>query len=429
MTRFQLIFTTILIALGVGGVILFAVSKNSASKGAAPIVMWGTLDQEAMTNFLSKENQANKNTLNVSYVKKDPQTFESDLISALARGSGPDLILLPQDLILKQLDKFYVVPFANYSQRSFMDAFIQEGELYLTKDGVVGLPFTVDPMVMYWNRDIFSNAGVAVPPTSWTQFFDLAPKVTVKDDNGNVTQSLVAFGESANVTHFKDMLALLAMQAGTSIVGTDRQGNLGSVLSARGADGMVPGEEALSYYTEFSNPLKSSYSWNRSLPNDKAAFIGGKLAVYFGYASELQSIRNGNPNLNFDVALMPQTEGKKMTFGNMDAIAILKASRNVAAAYTAAVALTSESLETDWQTISGLPPVRRALLSPLPSDAYNSIFYQSALISNAWLDPNREATIDTMSNLIENVTSGRLRISEAVDRANQEIGALLKSNQ
>lgn len=414
MSRFQLIFTGLLVILGIGGAILFAVSKNTSNQGAAPTVIWGTLDSQLMSSFLSKANSDNQGTMNVSYVQKAPAAFESDLIAALARGGGPDMVLLPQDFIVKQIDKFYLIPFSAYSERTFKSSFIQEGELYLvpasqaSAGGIVGFPFSIDPLVMYWNRDLFSNAGLAVPPSSWTQMFDLVPKLTVRDGNGNIAQSLIAFGEARNVAHYKDILALLSLQASSPLA--------------------MPSEQALSYFTEFSNPTKASYSWNRSLPLDRNAFVAGKLALYFGYASELGSIRAANPNLNFDVAAVPQASAmqKKVAFGSMSAIAILRSSKNIAASFAAASALTGPTLEGQWVNESGFAPVRRDLLTTLPGDAYKAVFYQSALIASAWLDPNREATNDIFLRLVENVTSGRLRVSESVNGARQEINNLIQ---
>ncbi|HEU0081206.1 MAG TPA: extracellular solute-binding protein [Candidatus Paceibacterota bacterium] len=426
MSRFQLIFTGVLVAFGIGGAILFAVSKNTSNQGAPATVMWGTLKAGAVSALLSDVSADYRSSLNVTYVQKDADSFESDLIAALARGAGPDMVLLPQDLILKQLDKFYVVPFSSYSERSFKSSFIQEGELYLTPEGIVGFPFSLDPLVMYWNRDIFADAGAALPPKTWAEFFTLAPQATKKDANGNITQSLAAFGEARNVAHYKDVLALLALQAGTPIVGANAQGYLSSRLADRGSS-LVPGEEALSFYTEFSNPAKASYTWNRSLPQDRNAFAAGRLGLYFGYASELSSIRAANPNLNFDVAPLPQTGQKKVTFGSMTAIALLKASKNLNAAFMAAATLTSAPVQQAWVEASGYAPVRRDMLASLPGDAYKAVFYQSALTSNAWLDPNREGTDDVFWRMIENVTSGKLRVSESVRAASQEIDGLIRS--
>ena len=425
MTRFQIIFTGILIALGVGGVISFALVKNQGSQGAPAIVMWGTIKSDSVNRFLSNVSASNRESLNVSYVEKSLFLFESDLVSALARGNGPDLVLLPQDLMLQQLDKFYVIPYANYSQRLFKDSFIQEGELYLDSNGIIAFPFSVDPMVMYWNRDIFTNEGLSLPPISWTELFTLAPKIVKRDVNGNITQSLVAFGEVRNVSHSKEIISLLSLQAGTPIVTRNTQNSFVSVFNASVSSGLIPGEEAVSYFTEFSNPNKASYSWNRSLALDKNAFVGGRLALYFGFASELASIRAANPNLNFDVAQVPQTGGNRVTFGAMNGIALLKASKNVPAAYAAAVTLTSGPLQTEWLNESGYPPVRREMLVSAPEDAYKSVFYSSALISNAWLDPNRQGTTDIFARLVENVTSGRMRVSEAVNTASKEMGTYL----
>ncbi len=432
MTRFQLIFTGILVTLGIAGVIVFATFKNSGEKTAPRVVMWGTLKSEYVNTFLSEVMLKKKDTINVSYIEKRSDTFEDDLIAALARGAGPDMVLLPQDLIVKQLDKFYITPYENYSERTFKDSFIQEGELYLMPTGIVGFPFAVDPMVMYWNKDLFAAVDAALPPTSWTEFFGLVPKLTKKDETGNISQSLVAFGEVRNVTHAKDIISLLAIQAGTPIVTRGQQGNLASVFNTRNSSGLVPGEQAVSFFTEFSNPVKGSYSWNRALSNDRSSFIAGKLALYFGYASELVGIRDANPNLNFDVTVVPQTTAtlagtaRKMTFGNMNGVAILKSSRNVGAAFTAAVNLTNTDAQTLWVEKSGYPPVRRDLLTKLPGDAYMATFYRSALVSNAWLDPDREGTDSVFMKLVENITSGRQRVSAAVTTASVEIDNFIR---
>ncbi|HEY9480950.1 MAG TPA: extracellular solute-binding protein [Candidatus Paceibacterota bacterium] len=430
MSRFQIIFTTILVFLGVGGAILFAVSKNhSTSQGAVHLTLWGALPSGQVTSFLSELNQQTGNAVNVSYVEKNAVSMETELVSALARGQGPDLILLPQDLVVPQSDKFYVMPFENYSERTFRDSFVQEGELFLTPSGVMGLPFSLDPVVMYWNRTLLTDAGIAKPPVSWVEFYALAPKLVKKDANGNIVQSLVAFGETRNVTHADDMLSLLALQAGTPVVWRN-QGAFQSALTAR-IGSFAPAEEALSFFTEFSNPVKTSYSWNRSLPNDRALFVGGKLAVYFGYASEAGQIRAANPNLDFDVALVPQTDaqsgGRTLTFGRINAVALLKSSPNLASAFQAAVTMTNAQAQSAWIAVSGLPPVRRDMLVQIPGDALKAISYKSALIAQGWLEPGPQASAGLFQRMVDNVTSGRMRVSESVTQASGELDTLLQS--
>ena len=427
MTRFQLIFTSILIASAVAAAILFSVQRNASTAVAVQVTLWGTVDHTTVTSFLSQVVLTNRDSANVKYVQKDASTFEGDLVAALARGQGPDMVLLPQDLIVSQRDKFYQIPFTSYSERAFKDAFIEEGELFLTADGIIGLPFLVDPMVMYWNRGIFSNANVPLPPSSWTEFYSLAPKIIQKDSSGNISQALIAFGATNNLSHAKDVISMLALQAGTRIVALDQNGYFRSTFSEQ-SGGLVPGEQAVSFFTEFSDPVKPAYSWNRSLALDRNMFISGRLATYFGFASELSAIRSSNPNLNFDVSLVPQIPGRKVTFGSMQAVALLKSSPNLASAYAAAQVLTSEAMQTEWVKVSGYPPVRRALLSVPQGNAYVSVFYEAALMSRGWLDPNAAGTNVAFDKLVESVTSGRARTSEAVRNAGVDIENLIPTN-
>ena len=86
----------------------------------------------------------------------------------------------------------------------------------------------------------------------------------------------------------------------------------------------------------------------------------------------------------------------------------------------------SESLKM-LSSITELPPVRRDLLSEVQTDAVSSVFYDSALISKAWLDPNSSESGEVFKNMIESVTSGRANLSEAVNTADAELNLLLNS--
>lgn len=416
MSKFQLILTGLCVIFIFGGVLAFATFRANKDSQAPEITLWGTLNNVDIQEVLSDARITNKAELNVNYVEKASATFETDLVEALARGEGPDMILMPHDLIVRQSDKAYIIPYKNYTERLFRDSFIQGSELFLTPDGVLGLPFSVDPLVMYWNRDLFLSAGLSKPPKLWGEFFEIGKKLTKKDASGNITQSVIALGDFRNVKNAKEILVALTLQAGDPIVIRDSDGSFDSVFGLRQNTMLVPAEEALRFFTEFSNPSKSSYSWNRSLTDSLTAFVGGKLAVYFGFASELKIIREKNPNLNFDVALLPQIKDAPVpkTYGAFNSFVILKTSKNIPAAYTAAVTLTSSPLVSNWSRISGLPPVRSDLLLDTPTDAYKSILYSSALIAQTWLDPQPAYSLRTFSDMVDNVTSGKLRLSEAV---------------
>ena len=94
----------------------------------------------------------------------------------------------------------------------------------------------------------------------------------------------------------------------------------------------------LKFYTNFSDPSQSLYSWNASFPNSGDDFSSENLAFYFGFASELQSLINKNPNQNFFVASVPQIKNSnsKLTEAHVTGMAILASSKNINTAFTAA---------------------------------------------------------------------------------------------
>lgn len=427
MSPFKIAITAVFAVSIVAGVVIFAMSKGSSSVEKASLLVWGTLpEQTFLSVYGSSSLSANKN-VEVRYVMKDQQSFDSEYVEALSEGRGPDVVILRDDIVYKNRNRLIVIPFNSYSERAFKDTFIEGGEIFLSTDGIVAFPFAVDPMVMYWNRDIFANSEVSQPPVNWEQLTNIVNQVTKKDTSGNVFQSAVPFGEWTNVTNAKAILTTLLLQSGTPI--TARSGaKVESLLDSRFDYPVMPAEAALSFYTQFSNQTSANYTWNRSLSSSLNSFLSGNLAMYFGFSSELFQILQKNSNLNYDVALIPQVKDtkKKIVYGKMLALAISKQSKQVAASFMLITSLTEPGSLLALEKITSLPPVRRDMLANRPTDAYRSIFYTSALLSHSFIDPDPEVTSKIFKNMVESVTSGKNRVTEAVNRANVELSAEFK---
>ena len=406
-------------------VTLFATSKGSNAAIKNNVTIWGTIEKGVVENLVDSLVKSDESFKLINY-KEIPETeFDMKLLEALASGVGPDIFMLPQSSILKHKDKIYKIPFSSYPLRTFKDKFIEEGELYLESDGILGIPLIIDPLVMYWNRDIFSREALANPPKNWEEFFSLSQKITKRDSNLNILKSAVPFGEFRNVTNAKEIIASLILQAGDPIL--VRDGEKLNVVLGLGSNNIVPAKEAVDFFVQFSNPIKSVYTWNRSLPESKKSFLAGDLAIYFGFASELTDLRRKNPNLNFDVASLPENKlGSKGTFGKMYSLAIAKNSKNIATAFTVLISLTSDEALSKLSESTNLPPVSRNLLTARPTgNSYLQVFYDSAILSKAWLDPNTHETDAIFQEMIESIISGRVQTAAALSTANSGIRDLL----
>lgn len=428
MSKFQLVLLGVFGVFIVGAVLTFALYRGGSS-AQATVTIWGTFSTQDMGLIMNNTSLSQDKTLSIDYVEKSPSTLEADFTEALAQGNGPDLVILRQDQFWNNKAKLMAIPYSSISQKNFTDTFVEAGEVYLTQEGVYGLPLAVDPMVLYYNRDLLSAAGIAKPLSFWDEIFVSTGNLSKRDAAGNLTKSTIALGETKNIANSKDILSLLMLQAGTPItgfVGTELQSFLGESFSLP----VAPADSALEFYTQFSNPTKAYYSWNRVLPEAQTRFTAGDMAYYLGYASELRALRNKNPTLNFSVASVPQSRvsGKTITIGRLYAVSISRGAKNPQAAFSAAWKLSSAEVAGAFSQITLWPPARRDLLSQVPNtDSILPVFYSSALQSKSWVDPNTTGSAKVFSDMVDAVTSGRAGTSESVGKADRELETLIKN--
>lgn len=427
MSKFQIILTGIFGIFIIIGVLLFAFARPNQSE-RANILVWGTISETDFSSMYSRLPLSKDKNTTIRYVYKAKSDFDRDFVEAIAAGVGPDVVFIGEDNLLKQKNKLFIVPFESYSERTFRDTFIQEGELFLNKEGIFAFPILIDPLVMYWNRDILFSLGSATPPKYWDEFYAFSKKFTEKDNALNLTRSAIAFGEFQNINNAKEIISTLIFQAGSPIISKTDTGYRASILDNFGY-AIPPALSALNFYTEFSNPSKTHYSWNRSLPDSQTAFLSGDLAVYFGFASELNTLKLKNPNLNFDVSAIPQsrTGSAKITYGDLQGLAITKTSKNIAGALRVIAGLSSPEAISELIKLTGLPPIRKDVISRGTTDPFLTLFFESALWSRGWLDPDINETNILFKEMVESITSGRLRTEEALSQTEQKLQVMVNN--
>jgi len=399
--------------------IIFATQKSGDKKeiNYGTVKIWGTLPSVVMKESID-QIEAN---ITITYEQKKETSLRQDLIEeALAGGSGPDLVILPYGEFMDYKKFLYPVPYKDFSERDFTDTYIDQASLYLANDGEFALPLLVDPIVMYWNKEIFSSNAISVVPTVWDEFKVLAPSMTVRDDT-KISRSTIPFGQYVNVNHAKDIISMLIMQAGAPIVSSNKGVLTVNVNEKIGS--VYPATAAIEFFMEFSNSSLPTYSWNRSLSSSKDMFISGKSAVYFGYASEEEEIEKTNPHLSFDVAIVPQIRGseRKLTFGRMNGVGILKNTSNVTGSLYAARLITSGTVAEKLSQDLNLPPANRSLLAKEPGGVYLPVFYDSAIISTSWADPSPDETSDIFEDTIEGILSSRYSVDLAVSGMERQL--------
>jgi ABC-type glycerol-3-phosphate transport system substrate-binding protein len=425
-SKFQIITLALFVIFLVGGVAAFALYKGDTTDNTLPpVTLWGTFPADVFDQYVSAINSKLAQSISVTYVQVNPTTFSQEFVSALARGTGPDGLLIPVDMLLPHYDKLALIPFEALPQRDFINSYIEEANIYLYNDGILALPFTVDPLVMYWNRDTFNAAGLATYPQFWDEFNNLNTKLTVKDQQGNIRKSAVALGDFTNLSNAREILGSLILQLNNPVTQKDSDGFARSTLKSTATYSPLP---AINFFTQFSNPTSPNYSWNRGLPASKAAFLSGMLATYFGFASEIADIRSKNPNLNFDVAPLPQVRsgGIKAAYARMNGFSIVRSSANPNVVYQVISILTDPANLPILNDQLYIPSVHRPTIARGSSDPYITIFNQAALISRTWIDADPIKSRAIMATMIEAILSGSKSDFAALQDAGEQYDIMLE---
>jgi multiple sugar transport system substrate-binding protein len=426
--NFKIISLVIFGVIAIIGLLTFSgyikIGKNDSKAGSlGTVVLWGTQKTEEVTPALEQLNLENP-TFYVTYIQKSAETFDQDLLEALASGTGPDLFFLSSDLAYKYSNKIFTIPYKSYPVASFKQSFAGAGEVFLTSKGILAFPLTIDPLVTYYNRSILDANNIIYPPTYWDELEDFISKINKKNELNQITQSAISLGQFSNINNAKDIITTLFMQAGNKITFEENGRfycSLDSFSETYSLDSMID------FYTDFSDSTSSVYSWNRSLPNSLDFFSSGNLALYFGFASELKTLINRNPNQDFLVSPMLQLKNanSKATIAKVTGIAISSSSKNFNTAFIAASLMATGNFASSFANSQGLVPARRDLLAVNLTDAYFPIFYSSALYAKSWLDPEPIQTNNIFSKMVDNVLSNTLTSQEAIKDITQKINLLL----
>jgi len=438
MTKFKIITLAIFIICIIVGVLTFALYKgNQSSSALPPITIWGTFSQDVFNNYVASINNSISTQLSITYIQERPDTFGDDFVNALATGRGPDAILIPADMILPEENKLTPIPFTALPERTFRDSYIQEANLYISPNGILAVPFTVDPLMMYWNRDTFNAAGIATYPRYWDEFTGtaqspgLVQKLTITDQNSTIRKTAIAMGNFSNITNAREVLGSLLLQLGNPVTVASGNGMAVSTVKTAAATDPTP---ALQYFSQFVDPTSPNYSWNAGMSNDKTAFLSGISATYFGFASELGDIRGKNPNLNFDIAPLPQVRasnqtgaaGQKATYGKIYGFSLVRASTNVNVAYQVISILTSPQYIAGLSQNLYLPSVRTDVIAQGSTDPYIKMFNDSALVAKSWLDVDPTMSRKLFASLIQAIVSGQKNTSQAIDDAGASYDVILQ---
>ncbi len=427
--KVQVIAIITSIVVVIASLIVFSGTSEPQLKGFGGIkeaVIWG-VDDPLIFESAIQDYQSQFKT-KVTYIEKDPHTFDRDLLEAIAGGISPQAIITSTDWIAKNHDKIAIPKESIVSAEDVEAAFIDLAAAALIerkkKEGkpdkktLWGLPLWVDPLVLFWNKDLFNESLVAVPPATWDDFVHTSNKIKKLGAGGAIIQSGAALGRARNIPLHKDILALLLLQQGTT---------LEDAFFENSTEQSQLSLSVLGFYTNYGKPGTAAYTWHGMLPEPRELFIEGKLGMMLDHYSYKKELEDKNPHRAFDVSPAPQTRGGKLAYvADMRAITVPKGAAEHDAAWTLARFLVSQAELKKIISNGVMVAARRDLIA---ADSLPEILKKSILNAKSSFEKYPKENTPIIKEMIENIADGQLFPSEAIAQARSHYRRLINEKK
>lgn len=431
--------------------------KQTAENYRVDLEVWGVLDDsDAYAEIFKNYRDINPNVGEIVYKKQRIETYQKDLVDALASGKGPDIFLIHNTWLEKFSNKIVSAPKEILTEQKFRKDFVDVCINDFIKDGsVYAVPLSVDSLALYYNKDLFNAAGITAPPKTWEEFSNLAGKLTKINSFGEIVQSGAALGTVYNINRSTDILNLLMLQNGAQM--RDERGQINF-----GRDGNAM--RALEFYTRFAKTESPDYSWNPIMHYSIDAFSEGTLAMMLNYSWQMNVIKNKAPKLNFTVADVPQVSlGAPVNYANYWAYAVAN-NKTIEADPKSKVAPVSNNTRVleAWKFLTYLttkaeaptvapvssttamnkpidlnfdpagkylektnqPAARKDLIEKQKDDVDLSIFAKGNLTAKSWKQIDPIATEAIFAEMIDSVNKGASTVADALQAAGERLGRL-----
>lgn len=402
------------------------------------LTIWRVFDNDdSLDDIITSYRELHPNA-KFNVVKVPEENVRERFLEALARDEQPDIITVHASRILEFQEFLEPMPtetrvptvvtsnplglkeervvktitYPSPSIRAVGEQFVRTvKEDAIVGDELYGLPLAVDNLALYYNQTLLDRASIALPPRTYSELLADVPKLTTRDDAGNIVQSAIALGTTNNIDRYFDVLSLLMMQNGATMTDGKK-----ALFDETGENGRNPGQQAVEFYVGFADPSKEAYTWNENQSTARDKFAQGQLAMYLGYAYELPLIKAAAaPGVDIGVAKAPQTSETPLTYANYWLECVVANSKLKNTAWNFVLYAANSGNVGSYLEKTGKPPALRSLVDQYQGDVDLGVFAEQALTATTWYDGyDIEATETAFADMIRSVLLKTATVPEAV---------------
>lgn len=333
----------------------------------------------------------------------------------VAQGKPPTLARVATRWIPEYVAAGLLEPVDGYISPEFRSQFIplliNEGSQY--EGRTFGLPITVSSRALYYNKDLFEQAGLTNPPENWAQLKNAAREINAlgSDKYGFGIQGK----EAETSTYFYYFL----------------WGNGGEILTKDGTRPSfngVEGQEAAHFLKEMIDEGLTQPNPAESVRKDlETAFVEGKMGMVITGPWLATRLKNEAPNLEYGLSAIPY-ETTATTLAAQDTLILFKQAENKEAAWKFVEFLYADEYRLKYALGDGVLPEKISVAADsqiTENLAYN--FFMEKLPTGRFEPLNvRSADIsNVVAQSLQSAYRNEISIEEALNNAASQVLQML----
>lgn len=255
-------------AMAIGATLLLAVSACGPAATTAPSAAPGTAGPTTGATAAANACGSDPITLNIwgGYPEIDPvykaageaftkthpnvsftvfstdlRGFEQKLTTALPSNTAGEIVVRTTNFLARFIDQDLLLPLpddlkaAVNAPGAYLPEVIKDGTY---KDNMWGLPIFTGGTGIFYNTDMYAEAGITGPPTTMDMLIENARKLAKKDASGAVTRSGLSLRLSGQGSGVAEKFWILLIQYGKTLIRETPEGSGKWVAEYNGPEGV-----------------------------------------------------------------------------------------------------------------------------------------------------------------------------------------------
>ncbi len=345
--------------------------------------------------------------------------LQQKLTTDISGGANADLAIIGTRWLIDYVSQGVAAPLDSYMTDEFKDRFIETFLSPSIMDGqTYGLPIAASARAMYYNTDLFEQAGIAAPPSTWDELKDAAAKIAALDGE------VYGYGMQGKEIETDVYFYYAFWSFGGELLDAD---------GTSGLDSEAAYQAAALYKSLIDEGLTQPGVTSLNREDVQNLFKQGRVGMMITAPFLASQIKEEVPDLNYGVTAIPAgPDGARGTYGVTDSIIMFENSQNKDTAWAFLDYIFTTELRAEFTGGEGFLPVNKEVAaSPAFADNADLKAFTDLLPDARFAPviPGWEEIAAVTSNALQRIYLGDADIKETLDAAAAEIDGIIAANR